>query len=139
MTSQGTYRASSLLIIVIFLLFARVVQLPIDTRFARNRFAGVLVEGLIILFVVNVGLPLDQISHCAAHLVMEGRWLGNGEEGERRQLSTLEEAGQAAVEVVVKWRPLPTMVVVMLLTAINFAILTSASGLEVVADQGCCT
>jgi len=82
---------------------------------------------------------MDQISHCAAHLVVEGRWLRNGEEGERRQLSTLEEAGQAAVEVVVKWRPLPTMVVVMLLTAINFAILTSASGLEVVADQGRCT
>jgi hypothetical protein len=31
------------------------------------------------------------------------------------------------------------MVMVMLLTAINFAILTPASGLVVVADQGCCT
>jgi hypothetical protein len=48
-------------------------------------------------------------------------------------------SSEAAVEMVGEWRPLPTMVVVMLLTAINFAILTSASGLEVVADQGCCT
>jgi hypothetical protein len=73
------YSTSSLLIVVVFLLFAGVVQLPIYSRFARNGFAGLFIERLIVLFVVELGLAVDQISHahlCGVRKMVEGsrRW-----------------------------------------------------------------
>jgi hypothetical protein len=66
---KGAYRTSSLLIIVIFFLFAGIVQLPINSGLAWNGFAGLFIKGLIVLLVVEFGLPVDQISH--AHLCDE--------------------------------------------------------------------
>jgi len=63
--APGTHLSGLLLVIVIFLFFARVFEA--SAVFPSVLLAGLFVEGLVVLFVVQLRLARDQVAHGGAH------------------------------------------------------------------------
>lgn len=60
---EAAYLSGLFLIFVVFLLFAGIINVGSSSRAV----ASLLIKGLIILFVIELGLAVDQVAHAVAH------------------------------------------------------------------------